>query len=401
MAIPEKFYVTRNYRGTEEVLGFMVVADAEHTKAFQKKKETADRWAGGSKLGPIYVDNVPRTGFQIVTNVSRYSTSNVVWRCYHPDGFEFEITSDNFMDLIQTSTIIEGAIQEELFFTDNKKLVSTKTKLFAKEIAREEKKAEQASLLATIEEGDIFEFSEEDYRNTWPSKYQYCGKYHVLVMNKNKPLCVAEKSSKKEVIQNLSTGQYIIRTKISHVDIRKCGHSTIDRAAVVEALNTTLRDPFTAVQRGRSEILNDDYRLFVAGDTKPFKKSDCIVEYTDIDPRTIRRLTDEFYMYYEYRGKVMRIFGAYTNQSGYYRNEKAQQESWVSATGIFSYDAELQENGQLNMEAVDLEAHKGFSGWRNETPFYGLGRYHSDSPHKLNFDTMPEKIKLGTIKIGK
>ena len=41
MAIPKKFYVSRNYRGTEEVLGFMVVADAEHTKAFQKKKETA------------------------------------------------------------------------------------------------------------------------------------------------------------------------------------------------------------------------------------------------------------------------------------------------------------------------------------------------------------------------
>lgn len=401
MAIPEKFYVTRNYRGTEEVLGFMVVADAEHTKAFQKKKETADRWARGSQVEPIYVNNVPRTGFQIVTNVSRYSTSNVVWRCYHPEGFEFEITSDNFMDLIQTSTIVEGAIQEELFFTENKKLVSTKTKLFAKEIAREEKKATQADLLASLAEGDIFEFADEGYRQNYQSKYQYCGKYHVLVMNKTKPLCVPEKSSKKEVIQNLTTGKYYIRTKISHIDIRKCGHSPINREHVVEALNVTLRDPFTPKGGSAYEPLDDHYDLFVAGNTKPFKKSDCTVEYTDIDPRTIRHYTDEYFMYYEYRGKIMRIMGAYTDASGYYRNEKSQVESWSAASGMFSFDAELLENGQLDMVGVDLDAHKGFSGWRNETPFYGFGRYHSDAPHKLNFDTIPATIKFGTIKIGK
>lgn len=401
MAIPKKFYVSRNYRGTEEVLGFMVVADAEHTKAFQKKKETADRWARGSQVEPIYVDNVPRTGFQIVTNVSRYSTSNVVWRCYHPEGFEFEITSDNFMDLIQTSTIIEGAIQEELFFTDNKKLVSTKTKLFAKEIALEEKKAEQATLLSTIEEGDIFEFAEENYREMYKDKYQYCGKYHVLVMNKTKPLCVPEKSSKKEVIQNLTTGKYHIRSKISHISIRKCGSGKIDRSQVVEALNVTLRDPFTSTGGRAYDPLNDHYHLFVAGDAKPFKKSDCTVEYKDIDPRTIRCYTDEYFMYYEYRGKTMRILGAYSDDTGYYRNEKAQKETWAAASGTFAFDAELLENGQLDMVGVDLEAHKGFSGWRNETPFYGFGRYHSDAPHKLHFDKMPETIKFGTIKIGK
>lgn len=401
MAIPNKFYVTRNYRGTEEVLGFLVVADAEHTKAFQKKKETADRWASQSKLGPIYVNNVPLTGFQIVTNVSRYSTSNVVWRIYHPDGFEFEITSDNFMDLIQTSTINEGAIQEELFLTDNKKLVSTKTKLFAKEIAQEEKKATQSELLASLAEGDIFEMADDNFRKSNPAQYQYCGKYHVLVMNKTKPLCIPEKSSRKEVIQNLSTGEYIIRTKISDYDIRKCGHTTIDREHVVEALNTTLRNPFTALPSGRREFMDDYYNLFVAGNTKPFKKIDCTVEYTDIDPRKILKMTDEYFMYYEYRGKIMRILGAYTDKSGYYRNEKSQLESWATASGMFSFDAELLDNGQLDMVGVDLEVHKGFGGWRNETPFYGLGRYHRDLQHKLNFDAIPETIKFGTIKIGK
>lgn len=400
MAIPEKFYVTRRYRGSEEILGFMVVSDAEHTKAFQKKKETADRWASGSGVEPIHVQNIPRTGFHIVTNVSRYSTSNVVWRCLHPEGFEFEITSDNFMDLIQTSTIYEGAIQEELFFTANKKLVSTKTKLFAKEIEIQEKKAEQASLLATIEAGDIFEFADADRRKSYSDQYQYCGKYHVLVMNKNKPLCVPEKSSKKEVIKNVRTGKYIIRNNISSYEIRKCAHSTIDRAQVVEALNTTLRDPFTVTGGKAYEILDDHYHLFVAGDSKPFKKSDCTVEYRDIDPTKICQYTDEYFMYYEYRGNIMRILGAYTDKSGYYSNSKSQKESWNGAAGIFSYDAELLDNGQLNMVGVDLEAHKGFSGWRNETPFDGFS-YSSDTKHKLKFDKMPETIKFGTIKIGK
>ncbi|ECV9084048.1 hypothetical protein AAGG91_002884 [Salmonella enterica] len=402
MSLPKKFYVARCYRSTEEVLGFMVVADAEHTKAFQKKKETADRWARGSGIDPFYVENTPQTGFQMVTNVSRYSTSNVVWRVRHPEGFEFEITSDNFMDLIETSTIIEGVIQEELFFTENRKLVSEKTKLFADMIKKEEKKEQQAQLLSDFKEGDLFQFDDDNYRNTFSDTYQYCGKYHVLVMNKNKPLCIPDKSSKKEVVLNTKTGKYYIRTKIASQAIRKVGHQAIDRESVVEALNTTLRDPFKSYKSGGWDVMDDHYKLVVAGNEKPFKLADCTVEYTDIDPKAIRTYIDQYFAYFEHNGKIMRVLGACSNYTGYYstRNKKNLQESWSSADEMFSYNAELLENGQLHMPEVDLTTHQGFSGYRSESPFYGFSNYGTRE-HNLCFTRIPETIKFGTVKIGK
>jgi|AGFS01.1.fsa_nt_gi hypothetical protein len=397
MSIPKKFYVSRCYRSTEEILGFMVVADAEHTKAFQKKKETADRW-GDNRLPKIYVENTPQTGFQMVTNVSRYSTSNVVWRVRHPEGFEFEITSDNFMDLIETSTIIEGAIQEELFFTETRKLVSTKTKLFADLIKKEEKAEEKKNLLSEIKEGDLFrtDSSKNDL-------YQYCGKYHVLVMNKNKELCIPEKSSKKEVVLNTNTGKYFIRTKIvdSYYNINVVGHQPIDRKDVIHQVELQYMNFNKHMPAGQFDIMNDSYDLVAIGDDKPFKLKDCTVEYEEIDPKVLTRDINPFFVYTEYRGKIMRVLGAADDNTGYYTSgNKSQTEKFRTAKYLFAYDAEILENGQLLMPEVNLDLHKRFSGWRAETPFAGFSNY-SDQHYKLVFMAMPEKVMFGKLKIGK
>lgn len=404
MKLPEKFYVTRNYRSTEEVLGFMVVADAEHTKSFQKKKETADRWARGSKVDPIYIDNIPKFGFQIVTNVSRYSTSNVVWRVLHPEGFEFEITSHNFCDLIQTSTVIDGAIQEELFFTENKMLVSSKTRLYADLIKQEEKKEQQKELISAFVQGDKFKF-EGDMGVSYKSEYLYCGSYHMLVMNKNKPLCIPEKSSKKEVVMNLSTGELLIRTKISDREIVKTGFQEVDRNKVIEKLNTEHRD-YTKSSKYRSEPLDDYYVLALCGDTKPFKRDSCTVKYEMVDTKTINRYIDNYFAYVINRnGDVMRVFGACTDSKNYYGNSKQQIANFAGCDKIFTYPAELQENGQLHIPNVDLTTHQGFTGYRNNTPFSGIGNYsnsfgHAD-PMSLSLVDIPEGIMLGRLQLGK
>lgn len=398
MALPTKFYVTRIYRSTEEVLGFMVVADAEHTKAVQKRKETADRWASGSKIGPIYVDNVPKTGFQMVTNVSRYSTSNVVWRVRHPEGFEFEITSDNFMDLIETSTITEGLIQEELFFTETRKLVSTKTKLFADLIKQEEKAKEKKNLIAELKEGDIFQID-----NSKNDTYQYCGKYHMLTMNKNKELCIPDKSSKKDVVLNTTTGKYFIRNSMSstNYNMKIIGHKSIDRSDVIHNVEVQYLGYNRHVQSGHHDMMNDYFDLAVIGDSKPFKLENCTVEYEEIDPKVLTRMINPFFAYVEHRGTIMRVFGAANDHSGYYSSgNKAETDNFRTARYLFGFDAELQENGQLHMPEVDLTTHKRFSGWRAETPFAGFNR-HSDQVHNLSFIAMPEKMMLGKLKIGK
>lgn len=400
MKIPEKFYVSRNYRSTEEVLGFMVVADAEHTKAFEKKKATADRWSNG-KLPAIYVDNKPKTGFQIVTNVSRYSTSNVVWRVLHPEGFEFEITSHNFCDLIQTSTVIDGAIQEELFFTENRMLVSSKTKLYAELIKQEEKKEQQKELISEFVPGDKFKFAGEwatSYKN---NEYLYCGSYHMLVMNKNKPLCIPEKSSKKEVIMNLATGKLMIRTKISDREIEKSGFQEVDRGKVIEKLNDEYRD-HTAISTYNYDPLADYYVLSLCGDNKPFKRDACTVEYSEISTKSINSNISALFVYMKLNNEVVRIFGACKANKGYYSsNDKSEVEMWSNGEKLFGYPAELNENGQLLIPDVDLNEHQGFTGYRNKTPFKGLNGYRNEHKNNLKFIDIPDTIMLGKMKIGK
>lgn len=63
------------------------------------------------KYQPRIVDNEPVYGFQIQRSVSRYSTSNKVWRVLDPRGFELEISTANFEDLVMGTTIHEGTIE--------------------------------------------------------------------------------------------------------------------------------------------------------------------------------------------------------------------------------------------------------------------------------------------------
>jgi hypothetical protein len=243
--IPEKFYVTRVYRSAEEMLGWMVVADNEETKKFKQSKEKADRWASQNisrqSMEPIYVDNTPRTGFRMVTNVSRYSTSNVVWRIMHPEGFEFEITSDNLCDLLETNTIVEGEFQDELFFTHNKKLVNEKTKLFADLVAREAQKKTQQKNVQEVEVGDVIHVSMAGNYNNTNIEYDfvYCGKYHAINISKNDSSQFTSKSSLKFVVRNLEDNEYYALSKLP--DFTISNHIDVDRATVIEEMNTQIR----------------------------------------------------------------------------------------------------------------------------------------------------------------
>lgn len=118
--IPKKFYVTRKMESAENVLGFMQPA---HKEGFTKRKESADKWAASnygrgqySTFDPIEIENVPLAGFALVEFTRRYTTSNVVWRLIHPEGFEFEITSENFDYLIRNTTIQKGVIMDMCAF---------------------------------------------------------------------------------------------------------------------------------------------------------------------------------------------------------------------------------------------------------------------------------------------
>ena len=76
------------------------------------------------KNPPAVWDNTPLTGFKIEKSVSRYSTSNQVWRILDPRNAEFEISTAVLEQIINDATILKGGvIDARCAWAANKNLV--------------------------------------------------------------------------------------------------------------------------------------------------------------------------------------------------------------------------------------------------------------------------------------
>lgn len=60
-----------------------------------------------------FIDNIPTKGFYVGSSVSRWSTSNKLFRVKDPRGFTVEIPTDNLATLLHHTTVINGIVQEE------------------------------------------------------------------------------------------------------------------------------------------------------------------------------------------------------------------------------------------------------------------------------------------------
>lgn len=399
MKLPEKFYVARQYRGAEEIVGFMVDATTEG-KTFDKKKAAADKWAGTS-MSPIYIDNTPKSGFHIVTNVSRHSTSNVLWRVMHPDGFEFEIASDNFCDLLQTNTIQNGEIMSELFFTENKKLVNKNTKLFASLLKKEEKKARMEEAMKELTPGSAFRFRDRD--SELGNQYIYMGRFHAICNGLNYSYQIPSKSSLMHVIKRLNDDVYFVRSKLE-MDIVRLDHLDIDvdRDDVVLETNKYFRERFNVGNTNYQSILFERVPLLV--NDKPFKRADMVVEYSTVQLSTFGTLQDHLiYKYSPNNGKHYRIFG-FIRPSGYnsYTGRSRTIEYTMKPTidQIFGRVSTLLDSGELDMN-VDITELVGF-GQYNHIFYDPTARYpehrDGDKAHLTNFD-LPTEFEVGFYKL--
>ncbi len=96
-------------RGNED-LAYMTYH--EDNKAFDKRKSTGIGWAR-TEEGAAIIGNTPIEGFTVGQSVSRWTTSNKVFRVKDPRGFEVEIPTDNLAMLLQTCTTTNSVIQEK------------------------------------------------------------------------------------------------------------------------------------------------------------------------------------------------------------------------------------------------------------------------------------------------
>lgn len=407
VAIPEKFYVTRVYRSSEEVLGWMVVADKEHTKAFQEAKKKADAWANpyqwhnksDTGMEAIYVDNSPRKGFRMVTNVSRYSTSNVVWRIMHPEGFEFEITSDNLCDLLETNTIIEGEFQDELFFTHNKKLVNEKTKLFADLIKREEQKKELKAKAKEMPIGTRLIY--KGYKDT--RTFMYCGKAHAITINVNKPFQLSAKSSLRMVVKEVttgSTGEYHMLSSISddYEIIEQYGDDEIDMNVVVQEMNEQIKNSTKKHMNYYDNGYVPNQVIPIVTSVKPFKREQLKLEYSPVDPKTIQYIGgDKVFLY----NNTM-IFGFAWRDTSYYSNnwQETSDASYYNQhhtmTHLRTYPiGGVDEKGNPVLD-IDISGHKNIGYGRCENIFGAIRSGDS----KLRTVPMPNEVLMGRYVIG-
>ena len=85
----------------------------------KKMQSTGRSWANKSNaLDPnlesgTVVDNIPTKNIYVGCSVSRWSTSNKLFRVTDPRGFTIEIPTDNLATLLHHTTVVKGVVQEE------------------------------------------------------------------------------------------------------------------------------------------------------------------------------------------------------------------------------------------------------------------------------------------------
>lgn len=415
MNIPQKFYVARQKREEGEILAFLVVADKEHTKAFQSSKDRADQWAVPRRwdvenknyalLESIYVDNKPKTGFSLVTNISRYSTSNVVWRIRHPEGFEFEITSDNLADLLDTNTMAQGVFQEELFFTNTKKLVSTKTKLFASMIEEVESKKEHEVKTKELPVGTIIDVVIPPiYEGKDPTNYTfiYCGQYHSCISNKNRPMTFSAKSAKRFVVREPSTGMYYALNALPANFTVTDTIADVESDKVISEFNEQIRsinEKFVYDYYVDGYIPSLTCPLFISD--KSYKYSDLKVVYEEVYTSTVNSINYNKI----YKLDNNRIFGFYfkdkepictsTYASSHFMAEyrsgyEYQGSSLITAGFVITEIIRELDNGVPDV-GIALDGYKQMIGWNGA---------FNNSTNQRNYVKMPEKIQVGRYVLG-
>lgn len=104
---------------SEETLAYMCQYELTNkgtvSSSTKKMQETGRRWArkGDDKDSGEIIDNLPTKGLYVGNSVSRWSTSNKLFRVEDPRGFTVEIPTDNLATLLHHTTVINGVVQEE------------------------------------------------------------------------------------------------------------------------------------------------------------------------------------------------------------------------------------------------------------------------------------------------
>lgn len=161
----------------EENLAYMT--HWEDNEAFYRRESTGMSWAtprgSGGKVIPrgVIIDNTPVKEIYIGCSVSRWTTSNKLFRVSDPRGFTVEVATDNIATLLHLTTVINGVIQEECVWArdgNNHVLLPVNSEPYLETLDKMDQIANRLIPLKDIKVGDWFKLFEND------SEYYYAGK---------------------------------------------------------------------------------------------------------------------------------------------------------------------------------------------------------------------------------
>jgi len=158
--IPTAHYVGYQKRSGDELpLGFMTPDGTD--KAAEKRKATVDSWASGSGYGSAKqatlpastYENKPMVGFKIAKLVAGggrgWDARSDAWRIEDPRGFQLEIGSGNFQEILEISTIEKGEILEECIWGrlgSNNILIPTASEVYTRATTNTERMGKRTSV---------------------------------------------------------------------------------------------------------------------------------------------------------------------------------------------------------------------------------------------------------------
>ena len=172
----------------EENLAYMTYY--EDNAAFEKRKSTGLSWANTDSrswnhekkcyeyVNPFQedgsiIDNNPTTGIYIGSSVSRWSTSNKLFRVQDPRGFTVEVATDNIATLLHLTTVTNGIIQEPCVWAregNNHVLLPVNSEPYLETLDKMDTLANKLIKVSELKVGDVVKFFEED------TEYTYLGK---------------------------------------------------------------------------------------------------------------------------------------------------------------------------------------------------------------------------------
>lgn len=114
---PQLWFITDDTRedNLSYLCQFELNQSGEVAANVKKMQETGRSWAkkSGTDDAGVIIDNTPTKNIYVGCSVSRWSTSNKLFRVTDPRGFTIEIPTDNLATLLHHTTVIKGVVQEE------------------------------------------------------------------------------------------------------------------------------------------------------------------------------------------------------------------------------------------------------------------------------------------------